>query len=110
MFTGAVVGRGVMYTLLMLVGKLVTCMCLVRIAVAPKTMAEMVTTFANHVITLRWNCLNLAKSREYFRSGTMAKADGSELKAMPDVDIALAPDGEQGPTLPSDRPSPKDYI
>ena len=61
--------------------------------------------FVDHVNILRRSCLKLAKSTEFFRSGTMTKADSPELKATPDAGIAVATDGEQGPKNCSDGPS-----
>ena len=61
MFTGTVVWRGIVFTILMLIGKLVTGIWLIRIAAPSGTMATKIKPFLKHLNIPQWGCLGLAR-------------------------------------------------
>ena len=105
MFAGAVVWRGVVFTILMLIGKLVTGVWLIRIAVPSDSTATEIKAFLNHLSVPQWSCFGLTRSAKSSKSEAMNAAENSGSKAMPDVCITLTTCGEKGPRQSSDRPS-----
>ncbi|KAF6228507.1 hypothetical protein HO133_008237 [Letharia lupina] len=105
MFTGAVIWRGIIFTILMLIGKLVTGIWLIRIAAPSGTMIAKIKAFLSHLNGPQWSCLGLAKSAKCSKSEARNTANDPGSKPMPDVRIALATDSGQGPRQSSDRPS-----
>ena len=100
---------GVIFTILMLIGKLMTDIRLICIAVSPSTIVTKIKTFASHAVALQWSCLSLATSAERSRSGARNRANDSVSKMMPNVSITLVVDAVQAPTRSSDRRS-QEYL
>lgn len=61
MFTGAVVWQGIVFTILTLIGELVTGIWLIRIAAPSGTMATTIKVFLDHLKAPQWSCLGLAE-------------------------------------------------
>ena len=101
MFTGAVVWRGIVFTILMLIGKLVTGIWFVRVSAPSGTMAPRIKAFLNRLFALPKSYIKLAESLKGLKSEVENTADSSGSKTMPEVGIALA---EQDPRQSSDRP------
>lgn len=70
MFTGAVVWRGIVFTILMLIGKFVTGIWLIRIATPFRTMAKSIKLFLDHIIAQQWSCMGMERFGECFKSGS----------------------------------------
>ena len=103
MFAAAVIWRGIVFTILMLIGKLVTGLWLVRIAAPSDTMATKIKAFRHRLSIPLSSKLGLAKSANGSKSQARNKADIPGSKAMPDVCIALTTYGERGSRQSSDR-------
>lgn len=103
MFTGAVIWRGIVFTILMLIGKLVTGIWLIRVAAPFGIITTKIKAFLRHLNVSQWNCLKFAVSAKVFKSETSNTTDDPGSRAMPGFRIALTPDGEQGPKRPSRR-------
>lgn len=103
MFTGAVVWRGIVFTILMLIGKLVTGIWLIRIAAPSGTMAIKMKAFLTTLNVTQWSCLGLARSAKGSKSETRNTAKDPGSKVMPDANTALTTYGERGPRLSSDK-------
>ena len=91
MFRDAVVWRGIVFSVLMLIGKLITGICLIRIALPSITTT--IKMSAKRLNVPRWSCLNFTNSAQSFKTGTRNSTDSSESKALPNVNIPLATDG-----------------
>lgn len=115
MFTGAVFWRGIVFTTLMLIGKLVTGIWLIRIAAPSGTMATKIKALLDDFIAPQWSCMKLIRPVRCFQSGPTSRVERSGLEVVPDVGIAHATDGEQSSKQSSEispqndaaqRPSP----
>ena len=105
MFTSALVWRGVVFAILMLIGKLITGIWLVRISGHFATTVTRIKTILNCSNSIRRSCINLAGSAKRLKPKARKTAGTSESKAMPEADDALATDGGQSPLPSSDRHS-----
>lgn len=103
MFTGAVIWRGIVFTILMLIGKLVTGIWLIRVAAPFGIITTKIKAFLRHLNVSQWNCLRFPVFAKVFNSETSNTTNDPGPRAMPGVRIALTPDGEQGPKKPSRR-------
>ena len=104
MFAATLVWRGIVFTILMLIGKLVTGLWLIRIAAPSDTMATKIKAFRHRLSISLSSNLGLARSADGSKSQARNTADDPGSKAMPDVCIALTTYGERGPRRSSDRP------
>ena len=104
MFTGAVVWRGIVFTILMLIGKFVTGIWIIRIATPFLTMAKAINLVLDHIIAPQWSCMGMARFGECFKSGSKNTKSDPQSKATPDVGVALAPESEQCPKRSRERP------
>ena len=105
MFAGSVVWRGIVFTTLMLIGKLITGIWLIRITATPDTMATKIKVFLNHLKVPHWSCLGWARHERSPKSEERNTAGDPGSKAMPDVRIAFTTECGQGARQSSDRPS-----
>ena len=104
MFTGALVWRGIVFTILMLVGKLATGILLIRVAAPSGTNATKVQKIIDRLNAPQWSCWSRATAAKIFSSRGKNTADTANPKAMPDIGIARATISRQSPKQPSDRP------
>ena len=110
MFTGAVVWRGIAFTILMLTGKLVTGIWLIRTAAPSGTMVTKIKALSNDFIAPQWSCMSLIRPVRCFQSGTRSRADGSGPNVVPNVGIAHATDGDQSPRQSNHIPPQSDAV
>ena len=101
MFAGTVVWRGIVFTILMLIGKFVTGIWLIRIAAPSGTMATKIKTFLEHLNILQWSYFKCGKGFKFEAGST---ADDPSSKAMPNDPVALTTECERSLTQSSDRP------
>ena len=97
MFTGTVLWRGIVFTILMLIGKLVTGIWLIRIAAPSGTRATKIKPFLKQLNIPQWSCLGLARCGHNLEpeGGSTAEDPGS--KAVRNVPFTLTTDGERSP-------------
>lgn len=105
MFSRTVIWRGIVFTILMLIGKFVTGMWLIRIATPFGTMAKESNLISDRLIPPRWSYMGTARFTKCFKSWSKNTTSGPQPKATPNVGVALAPESEQCPKQSSDRPS-----
>ena len=105
MFNSGVVWRGIVFTVLMLLGKLVTGGWLVRIAAPVGTKMRMIKACLGHLDPLLWRCLGVARLTNGSDSRPTTTAYDRESKAPLDVRSAHAADGKRGPGQSRERPS-----
>lgn len=103
MFSGAIVWRGTVFAILMLIGKLVTGIWLFRIATPFGTKATnlILRRFHSTIMEL-YGYGNVCKC---FKLGSKNTAGGPRSKSVPDVGVALSTESEQDLKQSSDRPS-----
>ena len=101
MFNAAIVWRGIVFTILMLIGKLVTGVWLIRIAASSGTVATKIKAFQKRLNILQWSCLGFTRFANGFKSEAKKTVDEPGSTAEPYV---CTTDDEQRPRQSSDIP------
>ena len=110
MFTGTVVWRGIVFTILMLIGKFVTGIWLIRIATPSGTMATKIKPFLKRLNIPQWSFLGLGRCGKGPKPETGSTSDDPASKAMPNAPLALTTDREPSSTQSIDRPRSAVYL